>query len=112
MELDSLGARPMSDTDQYAIARRRAEAKYRFFVHAAIYAAVMVLLVIINLVTSPGDIWFIWPLIGWGFAVALHGLRVFVLADRKDILDVLTERELRQSGAINPKEGVPRTEPK
>lgn len=100
----------MSHTDQYGTARRRAEAKYGFFVHAAVYAAVMVLLVIINLVTSPGNIWFIWPLIGWGFAVVLHGLRVFVLADRNDILDALTERELRQSGMGKPKEGAPRTQ--
>lgn len=104
------GARSMSRTDQYGTARRRAEAKYGFFVHAAVYAAVMVLLVIINLVTSPGNIWFIWPLIGWGFAVVLHGLRVFVLADRNDILDALTERELRQSGMGKPKEGAPRTQ--
>ena len=74
----------MSDTEQYAIARRRAEAKYGFFVHTAVYAAVMVLLVVVNMVTSPGDIWFIWPLIGWGVAVVLHGLRVFVLADARD----------------------------
>ena len=102
----------MSHTDKNAIARRRAEAKYGFFVHAAVYAAVMVLLVIINLVTSPDDIWFIWPLIGWGFAVVLHGLRVFVLTDRNDILDALTERELRQSGISKPKEGVSRKQPK
>ena len=102
----------MSHTDQYAIARRRAKAKYGFFVHATVYAAVMVLLVIVNLVTLPGDIWFIWPLIGWGFAVVLHGLRVFVLADRNDILDALTERELHQSGMGKPKESLPRTRTK
>ncbi len=111
-KLDGLGVLSMSHTDQYVMARRRAEAKYKFFVHAAVYAAVMVLLVIINLVTAPGDIWFIWPLFGWGIAVALHGLRAFVLADRNDILDALTERELRQSGMGQPKESVPRTHPK
>ena len=89
----------MIHSNDYADARARAEAKYGFFVHAAIYAAVMVLLVVINLLTSPGTIWFIWPLIGWGFAVALHGMRVFLLADKNVILDALTERELRQSGA-------------
>jgi hypothetical protein len=102
----------MSHPDQYAIARRRAEAKYGFFVHAAVYAGVMVFLVIINLVTSPGDIWFIWPLIGWGFAVALHGMRAFWLADKSDIIDALTERELRQSAMGKQKEGLPRTQPK
>lgn len=89
----------MKDTDEYATARRRAKAKYGFFVHAAVYAAVMVLLVLINVLTLPETIWFIWPLIGWGFAVALHGVRVYLLADRSDVLDALTERELRHMAA-------------
>ena len=91
----------MTQADAYTKARQRAEAKYGFFVHAAVYAAVMALLVVINLVTSPGTVWFIWPLLGWGFAVALHGMRVYLLADRNEIVDVLTESELRQSGVGN-----------
>ena len=87
----------MTRTDDYAKARERAEAKYRFLVHVAIYAAVMGLLVVINLITSPGTSWFIWPLIGWGFAVALHGVQVFLLAERDVVIDALTERELRHS---------------
>jgi len=66
----------MTNKDEYAKARRRAEAKYRFFVHAAVYTAVMVLLVVINVLALPGAIWFIWPLIGWEFAVAPHGVGV------------------------------------
>jgi multidrug efflux pump subunit AcrB len=89
----------MTNMDEYARARKRAEAKYGFFVHAAVYATVMVLLVIINVLTSPETIWFIWPLIGWGFAVALHGMRVYLLADKSVVLDTLTERELRLSAA-------------
>lgn len=89
----------MKETGDYERARGRAEAKYGVFVHAVVYAAVMLLLVVINLLTSPGTIWFIWPLIGWGFAVALHGARVFLLGDRNTVIDALTERELRHSGA-------------
>lgn len=88
----------MTNTDEYAKARRRAEAKYGFYSHAAVYAAVMLLLVIINL-STPGPIWFIWPMIGWGFAVALHGAGVYLLPDRDAALDALTERELRRSSA-------------
>ena len=87
----------MSEQDEYAKARARAEAKYGFFAHAGVYAAVMVLLVVINLLISPSVIWFIWPLMGWGFLLALHGLRVFLLADKSAVIDALTERELRQS---------------
>ena len=102
----------MTNTDAYAKARRRAAAKYRFFVHAAVYAAVMALLVIIDLVTSSRDIWFVWPLIGWGLAVGLHGVRAFHLADGHDIVDALTERELRQSGVGTSEAAMPRKPPK
>ncbi len=89
----------MSHTRDYERARGRAEAKYQFYVHAVVYAAVMVLLVVINLFTSPGNLWGIWPLIGWGFAVALHGARVFLMGDRNAIVDALTDRELGHSGS-------------
>jgi multidrug efflux pump subunit AcrB len=89
----------MTQSDEDAKARERAEAKYGFFVHASVYTAVMVLLVLINLMTSPEAIWFIWPLVGWGFAVALHGVRVFLLADKNAVIEKLTERELRRSSA-------------
>lgn len=87
----------MPRNEDYARARERAEAKYGFLVHAVVYAAVMLLLLIINLLTSPGTLWFIWPLLGWGLAVVLHGARVFLLADRNAMVDALTERELRHS---------------
>ena len=102
----------MTNTDEYAKARWRAAAKYRFFVHAAVFAAVMVLLMIIDLVASPGNIWFAWPLVGWGLALGLHGVRVYYLADGNDIVDALTERELRQSGMGTPEDGPPRKRPK
>jgi len=89
----------MTQPDAHAKARERATVKYGFFVHAGIYVAVMVLLVFINLVTSPQAIWFVWPLIGWGFAVVLHGVRVFLLANKNVVTEKLTERELRRSSA-------------
>jgi hypothetical protein len=43
--------------------------------HVTSYALVMVLLVAIWLITSPGGyFWPIWPMLGWGFAVALHAV--------------------------------------
>ena len=89
----------MTQPDACAKARARAEAKYGLCVHAGVYAAVMVLLVFINLVTSPQAIWFVWPLIGWGFAVVQHGVRVFLLADKNVVIEKLTAHELRRSSA-------------
>ena len=48
-----------------------------FYVHAAQYGVVMVVLLAINLLTSPGYLWVIWPALGWGIGVAAHGLNVF-----------------------------------
>ncbi|NDR58668.1 2TM domain-containing protein [Aliiruegeria sabulilitoris] len=92
----------MPNTDVYTKARKRAEAKYRFLVHGAVYAAVMILLVFINVLTLPGPIWFIWPMIGWGFAVVLHGMSLYLSADKNAVLDALTERELRKTAAHKP----------
>ncbi len=89
----------MEQTVYHERARRRATAKYGFYVHGSVYAAVMLLLAVVNLVASPGTLWFIWPLMGWGLAVALHGARVFLMSDRNAIIDAMTERELQPSGA-------------
>ena len=41
--------------------------------HLTTYALTMLLLVVIWLITTPGGyFWPIWPMIGWGFAVAMH----------------------------------------
>jgi 2TM domain-containing protein len=37
----------------------------------------MAALIVVNLLTYPRYFWAIWPAIGWGSGVALHGLRVF-----------------------------------
>ncbi len=41
--------------------------------HILVYAAVNGALFLINLLT-PGPLWFLWPMFGWGFALAAHWL--------------------------------------
>lgn len=48
-----------------------------FYVHAIQYGVVMVGLTILNVVTSPGYFWAVWPALGWGIALAARGLGVF-----------------------------------
>lgn len=48
-----------------------------FYVHAAQYVLVMIILAIINIVTAPQFLWVIFPALGWGTGLAFHGLRVF-----------------------------------
>jgi len=45
-----------------------------------VYVIVNVVSVIINLVTSPGVLWFYWPILGWGIGLFFHGMSVFVFS--------------------------------
>ena len=46
------------------------------------YAGVNILLIIINLVTSPKNLWFYWVTIFWGISIVIHALKVFVRKDK------------------------------
>ncbi|MEZ4415936.1 MAG: 2TM domain-containing protein [Gemmatimonadota bacterium] len=80
-------------------ATRQVEAKLGFYVHAVVYVVVSALLVVVNLKASPADLWFQWPLLGWGVGILMHGLNVFVFEGRSPVRERLIERELRKSSA-------------
>jgi uncharacterized membrane protein len=58
-------------------------ARLGFYIHLTAYLAVNALLVGINLATTPGKLWFGWPLAGWGLGLLAHGLATFFLVGRK-----------------------------
>lgn len=60
-------------------ARKRVKALRDFYMHLATFVIVNAFLIVLNLVTSPGDFWAIWPLLGWGIGLASHGLSVMEL---------------------------------
>jgi hypothetical protein len=50
-----------------------------FYVHVMVYVAVNLRLVAIDWLTEPPDLtWSYYPLVGWGVALAIHALVVFV----------------------------------
>ncbi len=57
-------------------ARRRAGAKLGWYLHAAVYVAVNLLLAAISL--SAGRHWALFPALGWGLGLVLHGLGVWL----------------------------------
>ena len=59
-------------------ARRRAGMKLGWIVHAIIYAAVNLLLV--ALAAASGRNWAIYPALGWGVGLAIHGWVVYLLS--------------------------------
>ncbi len=48
-----------------------------FYINLWSYVIVMTVLLIINLLTGPRYIWVVWPALGWGIGVLMHGLTVF-----------------------------------
>jgi 2TM domain-containing protein len=61
----------------YQDARRHARQVRGFYVHALVFVLVNAGLVAINLLLTPGRIWFGWGLAGWAVGLAAHGLSVF-----------------------------------
>jgi hypothetical protein len=84
----------MKDEDLYRWAHARARQLRGFYVHVGVYVVVMLFLLVINAVTRDqpgsymfndhmyhrggGDWWVVWPALGWGVAVALHGVTVLL----------------------------------
>ena len=88
----------MENQDAYKKAKKRVEAKMGFYIHLAVYIGVNILLIILNLITSPQYLWFIWPLFGWGIGVFFHGMSIFVFSGRqfKGIKDRMIEKEMKK----------------
>ena len=65
------------DNQRQRRARTWVKALLGFYIHATVYGTVNAGLLLLNLLTSPGYLWFLWPLVGWGIGLAAHGLAVF-----------------------------------
>lgn len=69
----------MSDDDKlYERAERRVNEKMGFYKHLCSYVIVNIFLVIINLISSPNNLWFYWATIGWGIGLIAHFFKVFI----------------------------------
>jgi hypothetical protein len=54
----------MDEQERYQRARQRVQQIKGFYTHLIIYVMVNTGLVLIDLLTSPGNFWFYWPLLG------------------------------------------------
>lgn len=67
----------MDEQTKYQEAKNRVEEIKGFYFHLISYIVVNAVLVVINLLTSPEYLWFIWPIIGWGVGLVIHAFTVF-----------------------------------
>lgn len=66
---------PTDTTDLERLARKRAGAKLRWFIHATVYAVVNLTLLLGTSLSGRSTHMF--PLLGWGLALLIHGLLVW-----------------------------------
>ena len=75
-------------------ARRRAGMKMGWFIHAGVYVAVNALLAVLSLLS--GRHWAIFPALGWGLGLAIHGIVVFIATGGGGLQQRLVDSERRK----------------
>lgn len=89
------------------IARRRAGAKLGWYLHAAAYVGVNMFLLAVSEAGFGDRRWSLFPVLGWGVGLALHGISVFVLGAGGPVRARLEQRERerlqRQQDAAGPR---------
>ena len=64
---------------KYEKAKKRVKTKKEFYEHLTVYIVMSAFFFLINAVTSFGNWWFHWPILGWGLGVMFHYFDVFGL---------------------------------
>ena len=80
-----------SDSRIDRLARKRAGAKMGWYIHATVYVAVNLMLV--ALAASSGRHWAVFPALGWGLGLAIHGLVVFIVTGGAGLHERLVQQE-------------------
>jgi len=83
---------PLTEFQIERLAQKRAGAKLRWFVHAAVYVLVNLFLFVLSSETGRNR-WSIYPAMGWGLGLALHGISVWFLAAGSGVRESMVRKE-------------------
>jgi hypothetical protein len=75
------------------LARKRAGAKLGWYTHAAVYVVVNLFLFALSPYGFGHRVWSVYPLLGWGLGLALHGISVFLLGAGGDLRERMVQKE-------------------
>jgi hypothetical protein len=92
-----------AEADRYYEAQKKVAEIKKFYQHLTVYLLCNPIVIVVNLMTSPGYLWFIWSLMGWGIAIVLHGLKAFEFSpfynkewEERKIREILEKENKRQ----------------
>ena len=76
------------------LARRRVRARLGLYIHATVYVAVNAFLALVQSQATPGVLWSLWPLAGWGLGLAIHA--AVVMLGQSGLRERMEADELRK----------------
>ena len=86
----------MADADmRREAAIKRLKAKRGFNIHASIYVIVNLFLIVVWAFSGRDQFWPIWPILGWGVGLAIHGWMTYF---QKPIGEDDIRREMEKGG--------------
>ena len=83
----------MTPEDLDRLARRRANAKLGWYVHAMAFVLVNALIFAMSRYAFGTRPWSAYPLLGWGLGLVLHGVSVFLLGSGSGLRERMVQRE-------------------
>lgn len=83
----------LSPDDLERLAHKRAAAKLGWYLHAMVYVVVNLFIFAVSSYALGRRPWSVFPLLGWGLGLALHGVAVFMLGEGSGFRRRLLERE-------------------
>jgi 2TM domain len=83
----------LTSDDIDRLARRRAGAKLGWFVHAMVYVLVNAVVFAMSRYGFGQRPWSVFPLLGWGLGLALHGVSVFALSKGSSLRERMVQKE-------------------
>jgi ABC-type enterochelin transport system permease subunit len=76
-----------------ALARRRVKAKLGWYLHATAFALINTVVFAMSVHAFGTRPWSVYPLLGWGLGLVLHGISVFVLGTGSAMHERMVQRE-------------------
>ena len=91
----------MKNQEVYSNAKKKVEARMSFYTHLVVYLLVITTLTILNLTVAGDYFWAMWPMIGWGSGLIVHGLFTFVFDAQSSLKERLIAKEIQKGNAQN-----------
>ncbi|HXD39001.1 MAG TPA: 2TM domain-containing protein [Ramlibacter sp.] len=79
------------DQDLERLARKRAAAKMGWYIHALVYICVNLLLAMLSAMSDRQ--WAVFPALGWGIGLAVHGVVTFLVTGGAGLHERLVQQE-------------------